>query len=119
MEWTKFFDDLLLGTSPLFLMLFILCKIHYDNKWGIDDWTFWYGSREEIKALKEKKSMNGTIIDKIWLDGKKVTLEELSNAVRSAASHEKAYVVLFSVDGQVMYFSTEFKEDLKNETYYI
>ena len=55
MEWTKFLCDLLLGVSPLFLMLYILCRIHYNNKWGIDDWTFWYGSREEIKALKEKK----------------------------------------------------------------
>lgn len=59
--------------------------------------------------------MNGTIVDEIWLDGKEVTLEELTNSVRSAASHKKSYIVLFSVDGQTMYFSTEYKEDLQNE----
>ncbi len=40
---------------PMFcFILFILCIIRYKHKYGIDDWTFWYGSREDILEKKRE-----------------------------------------------------------------
>lgn len=44
----------LLGTSPLLILLIGARIEEYRLKYGIDEWTMWYGPREEILKKKRK-----------------------------------------------------------------
>ena len=45
---------LLLGVSPLLILLIGARIDEYRLKYGIDIWTMWYGPREEILEKKRK-----------------------------------------------------------------